>query len=32
MILGTEQNNLLGWTSFLGEPEQQPHVTISVME
>ncbi|TQI80053.1 type VI secretion system protein ImpH [Serratia fonticola] len=32
MILGTEQNNLLGWTSFLGHPEQKPHVTISVME
>ncbi|MGL5386777.1 MAG: type VI secretion system baseplate subunit TssG [Serratia sp. (in: enterobacteria)] len=32
MILGTKQNNLLGWTSFLGLPEQQPHVTISVME
>jgi type VI secretion system protein ImpH len=32
MILGTEQNNLLGWTSFLGQPEEKPHVTISVME
>lgn len=32
MILGAEQNNLLGWTSFLGLPEQQPQVTISVME
>lgn len=32
MVLGTEQNNLLGWTSFLGQPERKPHVTISVME
>lgn len=32
MVLGTKQNNLLGWTSFLGTPEQKPHVTISVME
>ncbi|MFP2423568.1 type VI secretion system baseplate subunit TssG [Pseudescherichia vulneris] len=32
MVLGTEQNNLLGWTSFLGQPETKPHVTISVME
>lgn len=32
MVLGTQQNNLLGWTSFLGTPEQKPHVTISVME
>jgi type VI secretion system protein ImpH len=32
MVLGTEQNNLLGWTSFLGQPEAKPHVTISVME
>ncbi|VXC73470.1 Type VI secretion protein [Enterobacterales bacterium 8AC] len=32
MVLGTEQNNLLGWTSFLGEPEQKPHVIISVMQ
>lgn len=32
MVLGTEQNTLLGWTSFLGTPERKPHVTISVME
>ncbi|MFG6653509.1 type VI secretion system baseplate subunit TssG [Scandinavium sp. M-37] len=32
MVLGTEQNNLLGWTSFLGQPEAKPHVIISVME
>ncbi|MDR0218896.1 MAG: type VI secretion system baseplate subunit TssG [Enterobacteriaceae bacterium] len=32
MVLGTKQNNHLGWTSFLGEPEQKPFVTISVME
>ncbi|AHG19553.1 type VI secretion protein [Chania multitudinisentens RB-25] len=32
MVLGAKQNNLLGWTSFLGQPEQKPHVTISVME
>lgn len=32
MVLGTKQNNLLGWTSFLGTPEEKPHVTISVME
>jgi len=32
MILGTEQNNLLGWTSFLGDPEHKPHVIISVMQ
>lgn len=32
MILGAEQNNQLGWTSFLGDPEQKPHVTICVME
>ncbi|WP_456310879.1 type VI secretion system baseplate subunit TssG [Serratia proteamaculans] len=32
MVLGTKQNNLLGWTSFLGTPEQKPHVTIRVME
>lgn len=32
MVLGRKQNNLLGWTSFLGAPEQKPHVIISVME
>lgn len=32
MVLGTKQNNLLGWTSFLGTPERHPHVTLSVME
>ncbi|MGV7963433.1 type VI secretion system baseplate subunit TssG [Photorhabdus tasmaniensis] len=30
MVLGTKQNNNLGWTSFLGEPEKKPFVTISV--
>ncbi|CNC99919.1 MULTISPECIES: type VI secretion system baseplate subunit TssG [Yersinia pseudotuberculosis complex] len=32
MVLGTEQNSLLGWTSILGDPEQKPSVTIGVME
>ncbi|MEW7311341.1 type VI secretion system baseplate subunit TssG [Buttiauxella gaviniae] len=30
MTLGNEQNSLLGWTSFLGKPNQYPHVTITV--
>lgn len=30
MTLGDEQNSLLGWTSFIGQPEQHPHVTIVV--
>jgi type VI secretion system protein ImpH len=30
MTLGNEQNSLLGWTSFLGQPNQSPHVTITV--
>ncbi|WP_445496005.1 type VI secretion system baseplate subunit TssG [Photorhabdus sp. SF281] len=30
MVLGTKQNNNLGWTSFLGEPEKKPFITISV--
>lgn len=30
MTLGNEQNSLLGWTSFLGKPDQYPHVTITV--
>ncbi|MFP2513544.1 type VI secretion system baseplate subunit TssG [Buttiauxella agrestis] len=30
MTLGNEQNSLLGWTSFLGQPNQYPHVTITV--
>lgn len=30
MTLGNEQNSLLGWTSFIGKPEQHPHVTITV--
>lgn len=32
MVLGDKQNNLLGWTSFLGTPEKEPNVTICVME
>lgn len=32
IVLGAEQNNLLGWTTFLGDPEQKPHVIISVMQ
>lgn len=32
MILGVKQNTLLGWTSFLGQPEQEPYVTICVQE
>ncbi|ANI28405.1 type VI secretion protein [Yersinia entomophaga] len=32
MVLGADQNNLLGWTSFLGDPEEKPDVTICVME
>ncbi|MTD26534.1 type VI secretion system baseplate subunit TssG [Erwinia sorbitola] len=32
MILGVEQNTLLGWTSFLGQPEQEPYVSICVQE
>ncbi|MCC8457782.1 type VI secretion protein [Photorhabdus luminescens] len=30
MVLGTKLNNNLGWTSFLGEPEKKPFITISV--
>lgn len=30
MTLGNEQNSLLGWTSFVGQPGQHPHVTIAV--
>ncbi|OCQ54765.1 hypothetical protein Ppb6_00025 [Photorhabdus australis subsp. thailandensis] len=30
MVLGTKQNNSLGWTSFLGKPEKKPFITISV--
>jgi type VI secretion system protein ImpH len=30
MTLGDEQNSLLGWTSFIGQPEHHPHVTIVV--
>ncbi|MCE1782460.1 type VI secretion system baseplate subunit TssG, partial [Enterobacter hormaechei] len=32
MVLGAKQNNHLGWSSFLGEPEKKPSVIISVME
>lgn len=30
MTLGNEQNSLLGWTSFLGNPARHPHVKIAV--
>lgn len=32
MALGVEKNNQLGWITFIGQPEQKPYVTISVME
>ncbi len=32
MVLGEKYNNQLGWRSFLGTPESQPFVTISVLE
>jgi len=32
LTLGTEQNALLGWTSFLGQPDERPDVTICVRE
>lgn len=32
MTIGTGQNNLLGWTSFLSEPEPEPNVIICVRE
>lgn len=30
MVLGTEHSTQLGWTGFLGEPDSEPEVTISV--
>ncbi len=30
--LGQKQHNQLGWQSFLGKPEKQPNVTITVLE
>lgn len=30
--LGVENQSLLGWTTFLGEPPKEPHVTITVQE
>ena len=30
MRLGDEKSSMLGWTSFIGKPEQQPFITINV--
>ncbi|EAA7842705.1 type VI secretion system baseplate subunit TssG [Salmonella enterica] len=30
MRLGDEKSSMLGWTSFVGKPEQQPFITINV--
>ncbi|MBW7982473.1 type VI secretion system baseplate subunit TssG [Enterobacillus tribolii] len=32
MTLGVKQNALLGWTCFLGQPDERPEVTICVRE
>lgn len=32
MRLGDDYNSMLGWTSFLGEIERNPHVTICIRE
>lgn len=32
MTLGREQSSLLGWTCFLGRPDERPEVTICVRE
>ncbi|WP_373819345.1 type VI secretion system baseplate subunit TssG [Glaesserella sp.] len=32
MKLGDEQNSMLGWTSFVGKPDQKPNVTICIRE
>lgn len=32
MSLGEEERSQLGWTTFLGQPEEQPNVTICVRE
>ncbi|KNC89999.1 type VI secretion system baseplate subunit TssG [Trabulsiella odontotermitis] len=32
MTLGVEQNALLGWSCFLGQPDERPEVTLCVRE
>ena len=32
MQLGDEKNTMLGWTSFVGKPDQKPKVTICIRE
>ncbi|MFZ7231047.1 type VI secretion system baseplate subunit TssG [Avibacterium avium] len=32
MVLGTEQDSLLGWTSFIGHPVQEPDVLLTIRE
>lgn len=32
ICLGLKKHNQLGWQSFLGQPEKQPNVTITVLE
>lgn len=32
MVLGKKQHNSLGWQSFLGKPEKNPSVTMTILE
>lgn len=32
MRLGEKQDSLLGWTTFIGEPEKNPHVLLTIRE
>lgn len=32
MVLGKKQHNQLGWQSFLGKPEKNPSVTMTILE